>query len=158
MPEPARSLSQSRSAATPPRTASARCCAVFSFARARRSTASGEVSAGAATTCRFATQSDTQSGTASSAGTSPRACSSCTATACLHGNFRDGHEHFVARSPRSTQTRYGFLPLPGHSPHSAVAVRPVPVHPEAPASRVALLATWLSGASSSTPCASMVER
>src|SRR6185295_11595214 len=84
-----------------------------------------------------------------------RAGSTCTATACLQGNLRDGHVHFVARSSRSTHTWYGLLPLPRQSPHRACSSCPSPLQLPGAASFAAAAATCLSGADANTESTSM---
>src|SRR6185437_15220938 len=91
-------------------------------------------------------------GPAASSGTEPSDQSSSSASTCLHGNFRLGHEHRYAGPDRSTTVRYGAAALPRHSPHTASAPAAAPVAGQArsDASDSAVRCDGASGASAST--------
>ncbi len=75
-------------------------------------------------------------------------------SACLQGNLRLGQLHLKAGadgSPMSTIVRYGVLPLPLHSPHTAPSSSlPAPDHGPDAASLLPALRDAASGASAST--------
>ena len=118
-PADATSINQSRSPSMPDDIANARFAAVFSRARVRRATASGDESSSRA--ARRVVHSSTQSG-----GNASGMSSSCRLTACLQGNFREGHVHFAVPAARSTHTRYGAAPEPLYTPHSTGSDLPRP--------------------------------
>ena len=86
-------------------------------------------------------------------GTSPFAQLSRSASVCLQGNFREGHEHLYDGPDSSTMTWYGFLPEPAHSPHTRSGDAPVPLHDAGRASPRAVLRDDSSAASASTASA-----
>src|ERR1700759_386633 len=92
-------------------------------------------------------------------GTTPRAQLISSPSACLQGNFRDGHEHRYAAPAapadpfgpaRSATIWYGRAPDPAHDPQTSSPALPVPLHTGRSASRSAVRCDAPSGASPST--------
>jgi len=77
---------------------------------------------------------------------------SISAKACLHGNFRLGHEHRYAGPVVSMLTWYGDFPEPWHLPQTRVSVLPTSDQGPGPDSLRAAARDALSGAARSTAC------
>src|SRR5229473_5916910 len=99
---------------------------------------------------RLAIQDSAKPGGWAASGTRPSAQLSNSATACLHGNFRDGQEHVYAGPDTSAITWYGCLPDPAHSPHTTSPAAPACAHGAGPASFTAACRDDASGASAMT--------
>ncbi len=154
---PARTWSRSQmsSSARPAATRARRCPARRAAASSLSAVGAGLAAAVArptrsARSARLAIQDSAKPGGWAASGTRPSAQLSNSATACLHGNFRDGQEHLYAGPDTSAITWYGCLPDPAHSPHTTSPAAPACAHGAGPASFTAACRDDASGASAMT--------